>query len=153
MKLTKIRFLTLLALIFAASCSSHKSMNNSQKDSSPSSVSLVRTEWILTELGGTAVVPNSKASLSFLDTGRVAGNASCNRFTGSVTIAGKAIKFGQMASTRMACADEAVSAQEYQYLKLLGEADRYEIRDNSLLIYVGDSDKPLRFSRQTSQQP
>ncbi|MGB2626262.1 MAG: META domain-containing protein [Candidatus Acidiferrum sp.] len=153
MKLTKIRFLTLVALIFVASCSSHKSMNNSQKDSSRSSVSLVGTEWILTELGGTAVVPNSKASLSFLEPGRAAGNASCNRFTGSVTIAGMAIKFGQMASTRMACVDEAVSAQEYQYLKLLGEADRYEIRDNSLLIYVGDSDKPLRFSRQTSQQP
>ena len=81
-------------------------------------------------------MPNSKASLSFLEAGRAAGNASCNRFTGASPLTGKAIKFGQMASTRMACADEAVSAQENQYLKLLGEANRYEVKDNSLLIYV-----------------
>jgi heat shock protein HslJ len=153
MKFTKTRFLTLVVLIFVVSCSSHKPMDNSQKTSSPSSVLLVGTEWILTDFGGIAVVPNSKASLSFLEAGRAAGNASCNRFTGGVTITGNAIKFGQMASTRMACVDEAISAQENQYLQLLGEANRYEVNDNSLLIYVAGSDKPLRFARQTSHQP
>jgi heat shock protein HslJ len=96
-------------------------------------------------------VPNSKASLSFLESGRAAGNASCNRFTGAVTITGSEIKFGQMASTRMACVDVDVSAQEDQYLKLLGTANRYELTANSLLIFVDGSDKPLRFSRETPQ--
>jgi heat shock protein HslJ len=111
------------------------------------------TEWLLTDLAGTPVVANSKASISFLDTGRVAGNASCNRFTGSVTITGASIKFGQLASTRMACADTAVSAQEDQYLKLLEAASHFELKDNSLLIFVDGSAKPLRFSRQTASDP
>ncbi len=154
MKFTSAKRLTLGALIFLVSCSSHKPMDNSSETPSPSSsVSLTGTEWILTELGGIAVVPNSKASLSFLEAGRAAGNAFCNRFTGAVTMAGNAIKFGQMASTRMACADAAVSAQENQYLKLLAAANRYEVKDNSLLIYVDASDSPLRFARQTARQP
>lgn len=144
----------LLAVILLSSCSSHKPMNNSPKPSAPASpVSLVGTEWILTDLAGTPVVPDSKASLSFLEGGRAAGNASCNRFTGGVTLTGNTIKFGQMASTRMACVDAAVNGQESEYLKLLGTANRYEVRDNLLLIYADGAEKPLRFARQASPQP
>lgn len=128
-------------------------MKNTLAPTTNSSASLSGTEWLLTDLAGTPVVPNSKASISFVDTGRVAGNASCNRFTGGVTITGNSIKFGQLASTRMACADTAVSAQEDQYLKLLEAASRFELKDNSLLIFADGSAKPLRFFRQNSSRP
>lgn len=153
MEFTRARFLILAGLILLVSCSSQKPIKSSPTSSSNGPASLVGTEWLLSDLAGTPVVPNSKASLSFLESGRAAGNASCNRFTGAVTITGKAIKFGQMASTRMACVDADVSAQEDQYLKLLGTANRYDLTANSLLIFVEGSDKPLRFSRQTSSQP
>ncbi|HEY2121262.1 MAG TPA: META domain-containing protein [Candidatus Acidoferrum sp.] len=128
-------------------------MNNSPSPSITDPASLSGIEWLLSDLAGTSVVPNSKASLSFLDAGRAAGNASCNRFTGSVTISGDSIKFGQLASTRMACADNAVSAQEDQYLKLLEAANRFELKDNSLLIFAEGSEKPLRFTRQAPSHP
>ena len=109
--------------------------------------SLVGTEWMLADLAGTPVIANSKASLAFPEAGRVAGNGSCNRFTGSVTISGDSLKFGALASTRMACMDGGVSAQEEAYLKALGAAIRYEYRDPDLLIYATGYDKPLRFTR------
>ena len=109
--------------------------------------SLIGTEWLLADLSGTAVIADSKASLAFPEAGRVAGNGSCNRFTGSITITGNTLKFGPLASTRMACMDSGVSAQEDAYLKALGAANRYEYRDPDLLIYAVGYDKPLRFTR------
>lgn len=153
MSFSSVKYLVFVFLIFLVSCSSHKPMNDSAASSSSSPASLVGTEWLLTDLAGTPVVSNSKASLSFLEAGRAAGNASCNRFTGGVTISGNSIGFGQMASTRMACVDNAISVQEDRYLKLLGAAKRFELKDNSLLIFVAGSNKPLRFAPQTTAQP
>ena len=113
----------------------------------PAPVSLVGTEWLLADLGDTAVIANSKASLAFPEAGRAAGNGSCNRFTGSVAITGDTLKFGPLASTRMACMDGSVSAQEDAYLKALGAANRYEVSNGDLLIYPTGYDKPLRFTR------
>ena len=153
MKFTRIKYALVFSFALTISCSNHKPMNNSPSPSITDPASLSGIEWLLSDLAGTSVVPNSKASLSFLDAGRAAGNASCNRFTGSVTISGDSIKFGQLASTRMACADNAVSAQEDQYLKLLEAANRFELKDNSLLIFAEGSEKPLRFTRQAPSHP
>lgn len=76
----------------------------------------------------------------------MAGNASCNRFMGPVTIAGNLIKMGPLAGTRMACVSEAVSNQEMKYLKALEGAMRYEWKDPYLLIYSDGMEKPLRFT-------
>ncbi|HEY1471498.1 MAG TPA: META domain-containing protein [Candidatus Acidoferrum sp.] len=91
--------------------------------------------------------------LAFPEAGRAAGNASCNRFTGSAEISGDSIKFGMLASTRMACADSAVSSQETEYLKALGAAKRFELKDSTLLIYAEGYDKPLRFTRAAPATP
>ena len=37
------------------------------------------------------------------------------------------------------------SDQETAYLKALGSAQRFEVKDGNLLIYVAGSDAPLRF--------
>ena len=144
----------LLLLVFNVACTSpHKPMTNAPTPSVNSSTSLVGTDWMLTELAGTPVIAASKASLTFLEGGRVAGNGSCNRFTGAFTVSGDSIKLGPFASTRMACMDGGVSAQEDKYLKLLDTAKSYEIKDGVLLIYAEGSDKPLQFSRQAAAKP
>jgi heat shock protein HslJ len=102
---------------------------------------------VLQDLAGTPALANGKATLAFPEAGRAAGNASCNRFTGSAEISGDAIKFGMLASTRMACPDEAVNSQEMQYLKALAAAKRFELKDSTLLIYAEGYDKPLGFTR------
>lgn len=154
MKLFILRLTLLSALVFTVSCSSsHKLTTNTPATSTNNSMPLLGTEWLLTEIAGSPVVANSKASIAFLDGGRAAGNASCNRFTGTVEIAGTSLKFGPMASTRMACVDADISAQEDQYLKILAAAKRYERKDGSLLIFADGFDKPLVFSLRTAVKP
>ena len=104
------------------------------------------TKWKLEDLGGTAVLDQPQATLEFPEEGRVAGQGSCNRFFGSVQLAGDSISFGALGSTRMAC-PEAVMSQESAYFKALQDAERYAVEGSSLLLYSRGMDKPLRFSR------
>jgi heat shock protein HslJ len=67
------------------------------------------SEWQLVDLAGTPIVPGSKPTLAFPDVGRLAGDGFCNRFTGSVNVAGDILKMGALASTRMACLDNNIS--------------------------------------------
>ena len=138
--------LVILAAFAVSACNSTQKQPTKAATPAPP-FSLVGTEWILSDLAGTPAIANSKASLAFPEAGRAAGNGSCNRFTGTVTIAGDTLKFGPLASTRMACMDGGVSAQEDAYLKALAAANRYEYRDPDLLIYATGYDKPLRFTR------
>jgi heat shock protein HslJ len=141
-------------LLLLCSCaSSNKTTANPPKTSANTQISLPGTEWVLTDLAGTPALPGGKATLAFPEAGRVAGNGSCNRFTGSVTITGDQLKMGPLASTRMACMDDAVSQQEDKYLKALGAANRYSYQDPYLLIYADGFDKALRFTRATGSQP
>jgi heat shock protein HslJ len=133
---------------FAISCSStHNPVLSNAAASFKKPVSLIGTEWLLTDLPGTTVVLTSKASFSVLENGRAAGNGSCNRFAGSVDIDGSKIKFATVASTRMACGDDALTAQEAQFLKFLSAANRFEIRDPFLLLFAEGYNQPLHFSR------
>lgn len=107
---------------------------------------LVGTDWVLEDLAGSGVVSNVRATLSFPEAGKVAGNGSCNSFFGASEIAATAIKFTGLGSTRMAC-PEPVMNQETKYLNALQSAERYEWKDPYLLIYSNGLDKPLRFTR------
>lgn len=107
---------------------------------------LLGTAWRLEDLGGAGVLDRVQATLEFPEIGRIAGSGSCNRFIGSVAIAGEEIKIGPLGSTRMACA-EAVGNQEGEYLKALRNAERFTLDGSTLLIYCKGLDKPLRFHR------
>jgi len=136
-----------------ASCASANKPAATPPKTAAATISLSGTEWVLADLAGTLALPSGKATLSFLEAGRVAGNGSCNRFTGAVIITGDALKLGPLASTRMACVDNAVSQQEDTYFKALNAATRYAYQDPYLLIYADGFEKPLRFTRATQAQP
>jgi len=119
----------------------------------PVTKSLVGTEWMLQELPGTPIPANSKASLAFPEEGRVAGNSGCNRFTGAAKINGMELKIGPLASTRMACLDEATNKLEADYLAALNKATRYEWKDANLLVYAEGYEKPLVFTRAVAAKP
>jgi heat shock protein HslJ len=119
--------------------------------STPAAFNLSGSDWQLEDLGGVAA-DHGKATLSFPEPGKIAGNGSCNRFFASSEINGDAIKLGAMGSTRMAC-PEPVMAQESKYLEALQAAERFEWKDPYLLIYCKGLDKPLRFTRMASAKP
>ena len=67
---------------------------------------------------------------------RVSGNGSCNSFGGSVAINDNSLKIGNLFSTKMYC--ESVQSIEADFFAALGKVTRYEIKGNSLLMYMGD---------------
>lgn len=88
--------------------------------------------------------------------GKRQGSGECIVRTGSpvlLDVSGNTIKFAALASTRMACADNAVSSQATEYLKALGAAKRFEWKEPTLLIYAEGYGKPLRFTRVTTAKP
>jgi len=114
--------------------------------STPTSTSTTSAPTTI-DLGGAGIIDTSQTTLTFPEAGRVAGDGSCNRFMGPVTITGNSIKIGPLAGTRMACASEAVGNQEAKYLKALEGATRFEWKEPYLLIYSDGMEKPMRFTK------
>jgi heat shock protein HslJ len=132
----------LLPLIVAG-CGPYHGTSPSPAPASPSA-ELVGTRWTLEDLGGAGVIDEATATLEFPESGKVAGNGSCNRFFGTVSIDGNAMAIRPLGTTRMACA-EAVAMQEVNYMRALQSADRYVLQGTGLLIYVRGMQSPLRF--------
>lgn len=109
---------------------------------------LVGTQWLLEALGSRDVIDRVEASLAFPEADKVAGNGSCNRFTGDVKVDGSAISFSPIAMTRMACVP-AVNEQEAAYLEALRNAQTFEMDDMFLTIRYKGSAQPLTFIRAT----
>src|SRR5512134_688403 len=59
--------------------------------------------WLLEDLGGADVLDGAEATLTFPEAGRVAGNGSCNSFSGRAAIGAGTIRIGPLVSTRRAC--------------------------------------------------
>ena len=64
--------------------------------------------------------------------GTVSGSGGCNTFNGPAVVDGSSVKIGPLASTKMACADEAASTQETEYFAALEAATTWEVRGTHL---------------------
>lgn len=83
-------------------------------------------EWVVEDLDGSGIIDRSRITIEFLEDNRVAGRASCNRYTGRYRLGSEGIAFGQLATTRMACAP-ALMDQEVRFLELLGKVSSVAI--------------------------
>jgi putative lipoprotein len=95
---------------------------------------LGETYWKLTRLGETTVrvAPNQREASLVVHPGegQVAGSAGCNRFSGPCTVDGSTLTFGNLASTRMACADGM--DQEAAFLAALARVRSWRIAGDRL---------------------
>ncbi len=107
-------------------------------------VSLFDTQWQLTAIGSQAVLESPMATLVFQETRRVSGKGSCNNFFGTVEVSGERITVGTVGSTKRACLG-GVGEQESRYLGALQKAERFEVKDGTLLIYTSGEASPLKF--------
>ena len=85
------------------------------------------TDWKLVSLGGEAVPAETggrPVELRFTADGKVQGSAGCNRLSGVYTREGGALKFGPLATTRMAC---PAMDLERRFLEALGTTARWRI--------------------------
>jgi copper homeostasis protein (lipoprotein) len=106
-----------------------------------SATPLEGTQWHLVEIGGQPSPPGADSArqpgLTLLAEGRkVQGSAGCNRMMGTYELDGAKLKFGPMATTRMAC---PAMATETAFLKALDATTRYELSGTSLTLFGGDT--------------
>jgi heat shock protein HslJ len=130
----------------AVSCASAPAAPAGSEKTVPGPQYLIGSEWELRDLGGTPVLDDRRPTLSFVEPGRISGNASCNRYGGGADVGDGTIKVSPLAVTKMACTPE-IDSQERAYLAALQNAYRLELAGKELVVHTDSLEKPLRFSR------
>jgi putative lipoprotein len=109
---------------------------------------LAGTRWELERVGAGAARPAPEPlTLEFDDSGRAAGNGGCNRYSGSFTQGGPALTFGAMISTKRACVDADLMAQEQAFLGALSGVAGYRISGDQLVLLDANGADVLVFRR------
>ena len=109
----------------------------------PPTSDLEDTKWILESYGEQGdlqpLIEGTRITAIFESAeGQVRGSAGCNSYFGDYQIDDK-LSIPVLANTEMYCLDpEGVMDQETEYLKLLGLAESYQIKDGKLRINCGD---------------
>lgn len=127
------------AAIILLSCSS-------SKETTQVTTPLYNTKWSLKKIytGNVTQLVETKAFIRFdKEKGSAGGSGSCNNFGSTLTVQDEEVSFKNIFSTKMYC--EAVQQIETDFLKRLGNANRYEIKDKALFLYH-DKEKLLEFS-------
>jgi heat shock protein HslJ len=110
------------------------------------------TTWRLVELGGRPARPaGTDAPNLHLDGAqkRAGGNTGCNSFGGGYELNGESLRFGSLVSTKRACTDEALNAQEAAYLGALDSTRTWRITGDTL-VFSGESGVVARFASQAA---
>lgn len=105
------------------------------------SAALENTYWKLAEVGGrpAQTQPGEREAHLLLLDGRASGGSGCNKLMGSYThSAPDTLRFGPVASTRMACPPE-IMAQETALVTAFERATRYRIAGETLDLLDGDT--------------
>lgn len=128
---------TLLAgIVFFASC-------GGEDDDAEAPASLDGTSWTLVE-GTDITIPDDTEMTIAFEAGRTSGSGGCNRFMGSYDQAGEQISLGRLASTRMACAEEVMSA-ERAYLSALESVTSSSATGGVLVLSDSSGQALLRY--------
>ena len=106
-------------------------------------------DWTVTSLyTGTALATPVGADLTAtFDADGIHGNSGCNTFRGAVKTDGQRITIGPIASTLMACTDDALNAQEHQYTQALEAARTFEVLGDRLSLFRADGGYAVVFER------
>lgn len=104
--------------------------------------------WRLEQLGGEPVAaagdPQRQPQLRFeRANGRVSGSGGCNSLTGSFERSGSTLRLSQLASTRMACTDPALSAKETQFFAALQSTASYRLQSPTRLALLDASGRTV----------
>lgn len=121
-------FLAGMAFVMLKDMGSQKSPGTSAADAA-NSASLIDGDW--------RPAASEQAFVRFLSDGKVNGFAGCNRFFGSYVATDKTIEIGPLGSTRMAC-DQAIMAAENEFLAAIQSATRYRTGADQLILTSED---------------
>lgn len=109
---------------------------------------LTDTSWVLGGLidGNTTSAPAEGDPVTLTFTADALSGKACNTFNGSYTLDGDTIAIGPLASTRMACLNEELTAQENLVLEVLQSASSVSVSHGVLVILAADG-RGLQFDK------
>lgn len=90
--------------------------------------------WMVTNLDGSAPLPDHPITFAIHAGGQIDGNASCNRFGGTGEFDETTVKIGPLRTTRRFCEPD-IMEQEQKFLALLQAATHWHIEDNTLTLF------------------
>lgn len=127
---------SLVLLILISGCNGPKKVSDG---SAGGSELLFQYRWDVTELEGEAVLVSAEKQPNLLfypgQVSRVSGNTGCNMLNGSFElVAGNAIQFSPLITTKKACLGDNVEAK---LLAVLEKINTWNISDNQLLLKNG----------------
>ena len=104
--------------------------------------------WVATKIGNSTIITNPSerniASLQFDEaTQRVTGSDGCNRLSGTFEAGKHAISFSQVASTRMACMNNANIDQLFN--KALTQVTHYKVEGKVLQLLDNQGNSVIEF--------
>jgi heat shock protein HslJ len=141
MSVERLAWLALVALVLPA-------CHAATTDSGGPVASIEGVEWKLVELNGKPAgkgADGQPATLTLTAAGtRANGYAGCNRFFGSYTLTGSALKFGLLGMTRMACPES--DALETAYTRALAATASQRLVKGRLELLSGNT-VLLQFTR------
>jgi heat shock protein HslJ len=140
--------LTTIAAVALAACTSGGGASPSVEPRG-TGTPLEGTAWQLTEYvgpeGGTLSVPEAVAASATFTGGTIAGDAGCNRYTGTYTLDGDKMTISGVATTAMAC-PAIPSAVEKAYLAALDKVATYAVSRTKLELKNAEGKVGLRFA-------
>jgi len=147
-KLNTLLTIILIAVFVVACQASHDNTiktsdksDNTETQSIDFSQQIEGKYWQLIKLEGQPVImaENQQREVHFkliADENKITGFSGCNNFFGHYELKpGMRIKFSQMATTLMACAE--VNVDEHTFLDVLKLTDNYSLRNDTLQLNVG----------------
>jgi heat shock protein HslJ len=136
-------FVVLMMMTVSSGCSS----SGASSQSAGSRQALAGTSWLAEDVGGRGVLDHPQTTMSFDQAGRVSGSGGCNRYGGPVAISGETIRFGPLASTRMAC-PPAIGDQEGRFFAALQSTTRFVVDpEDKMVLYDAAGQAVATFSR------
>jgi heat shock protein HslJ len=136
------RVLFILVIGALAACSPRNANMSSRK------VPLLGTWWRVVEVDGRHAdfVAGQKMDMyiTLSRQGRMNGSGGCNHLDAIFAQSGRNIRFGRIASTRMACSPE-IMARERAFIEALRKTDAYEQDERDLRFYDSSGHNQLRF--------
>jgi heat shock protein HslJ len=149
---SKVLLTTLIIALVAAACAptaAPATQPAQPKEQPVSGNALDGTSWLLVTLNGQPALQDTTVTLNFAD-GTATGSDGCNRYTGGYAADSTNIKFGQLASTMMAC-PEPIMKQASAYLQALAQAATYKSSAKQLTLVDAGGQELAVFNAQSSE--
>ena len=103
--------------------------------------------WLAARIKGSAVTGSAKSTMAIATGGKVTGSGGCNRLLSTALISGDTIAFGEIGTTRMACAPAAME-QERRFLDALAATRTFRVEGAHLILRDAGGSETVRFTEQ-----